>query len=145
MIAFDNETSVELSCEMIDHVRPDGLFQWFGPDNQRITNGVSYTDGIEQVDGSVPPRPVDTTRISTLIISNPDTSDSGNYTCRVEGTNISAVIELLVVGTQPTAGEVALNWCVFDLHVLYCASNYIQKVEFHQRICQFLESIYIIY
>ena len=119
MIAFDNETSVELSCEMIDHVRPDDLFQWFGPDNQRITNGVSYTDGIEQVDGSIPPRPVDTTRISTLIISNPDTSDSGNYTCRVEGTNTSAVIELLVAGTQPTAGEVALNWCVFDLHVLY--------------------------
>ena len=42
------------------------------------------------------------TRISTLIISNPDTSDSGNYTCRVEGTNTSAVIELLVAGTQPT-------------------------------------------
>ena len=106
-MAFDNETSVELSCEMIDHVRPDDLFQWFGPDNQRITNGVSYTEGIEQVDGSIPSRPVDTTIISTLIITNPEISNSGNYTCRVEGTDALAVIELFVAGTQPT-GELVL-------------------------------------
>ena len=75
-----------LLCVMRDYIRPDEQFQWF-KGNYLLSSGKSerfsvvYVAGLMQaqngLDTLVP------ARISALMISDPDVSDAGLYTCRV--------------------------------------------------------------
>ena len=96
---FDNATDVSLSCEMSLYLRPDEDLQWFRGEqlitasNDRYT--VSYTNGTDDMGqfGGESPGP---SRVSTLIISEPQTSDSGTYTCAIRNTEHSQDIQLTV-------------------------------------------------
>ena len=87
----DNEAS--LICLMRGYIRPDDQFLWFkgntllsSAESERYT--VIYEDGFGQV----------ASRISILLISSPKVSDSGQYTCGVNGTSAFDNIELIVNG-----------------------------------------------
>ena len=98
--AFSTDNSVELTCEMSGFIRPDESLTWVGPEGQTITSGISFSNNASSpeaaADGSDVLVP---SRISTLVISNPVASDSGNYTCRVSDTLQSVTIELFVNGS----------------------------------------------
>ena len=95
---FDNATGVSLSCEMSLYLRPDEDLQWFR-DGQSITSGsgrhsITYTDGSGE--GQFGGDAIGSSRISTLVISQPQTTDSGTYTCAIRNTQHSQGIELAV-------------------------------------------------
>ena len=97
---FDNTTQVSLSCEMSLYLRPDEDLQWFRDDQLISTSGrhsVSYTDGsgMGQIGGDT----IGSSRVSTLVISQPETSDSGTYTCAIRNTQHSQNIQLAVEGS----------------------------------------------
>ena len=98
--AFSIDNSVELTCEMSGFIRPDEFLTWVGPDGQTISSGISFSNNASSpqaaADGSALLVP---SRISTLVISNPIASDSGNYTCRVSDTLQSVTIKLFVNGS----------------------------------------------
>ena len=98
--ALSTDNSVELTCEMSGFIRPDESLTWEGPDGQIIMSGISFSNNASSpqaaADGSAFLVP---SRISTLVISNPVASDSGNYTCRVSDTLQSVTIELFVNGS----------------------------------------------
>ena len=96
---MDNATDVSLSCEMSLYLHPDEDLQWFRGEqlitasNDRYT--VSYTngtDGMGQFGGDAP----GPSRVSTLIISEPHSSDSDTYTCAIRDTEHSQDIQLTV-------------------------------------------------
>ena len=97
-----DDGTVALECEMRAYIRPDSSLIWEEPDGWRITGGtgkyrITFSDGLPltAANGSgylVP------SRVSTLVISNPEPSDTGTYTCRVVGiSNAVVAIDLLVV------------------------------------------------
>ena len=95
---FDNALGVSLSCEMSLYLRPDEDLQWFRG-GQLITSGsgrhsITYTDGsgLGQFGGD----DLGSSRVSTLVISQPQTSDSGTYTCAIRNTQHSQDIQLTV-------------------------------------------------
>ena len=98
--ALSTDDSVELTCEMSGFIRQDESLTWVGPEGQTITSGISFLNNASSpeaaADGSDVLVP---SRISTLVISNPVASDSGNYTCRVSDTLQSVTIELFVNGS----------------------------------------------
>ena len=94
---FNNATQVSLSCEMSLYLRPDEDLQWFRDDQLISTSGrhsISYTDGsgMGQIGGNA----ITSSRVSTLVISQPETSDSGTYTCAMRNTQHSQDIQLAV-------------------------------------------------
>ena len=94
---FDDEADVSLSCEMSLYLRPDEHLQWFRGE-QLIMNSNRHTiiysngTGMGQFGGSV----VGPSRVSTLIISEPELSDSGTYTCAIRDTEHSQDTGLIV-------------------------------------------------
>ena len=103
VLASSNDASVELACEMRQYIRPDNFLIWEGPGGQTITSGMNrhqivFTDGSlnEAANGNSDLVP---SRVSTLIISNPEPADAGTYTCRVMGTAESISIQLVVNGS----------------------------------------------
>lgn len=104
--ASSKDASVELACEMRQYIRPDNFLTWEGPGGQTITSGtirhqIIFTDGLpdEAANGSFHVVP---SRISTLVISNPEPADTGTYTCRVMGTSQVVDIQLVVNGFDTT-------------------------------------------
>ena len=99
MAVYDNDTVVELSCEMAYFIREDHDFQWFvegrqiisGTNNWTITYTNSTPDVAQKGASSLIP-----SRVSTLTIYNPRVADTGTYTCSVQNTNQSANIRLTV-------------------------------------------------
>ena len=95
---FDNATEVELSCEMSLYLRPDEDLQWF-KDGERIVSGnryiIIYTNGSRNR-GQFGGTALVPTRVSTLIISEPQLSDSATYTCAIQDTVQSQNIALTV-------------------------------------------------
>ena len=93
----DNATNISLSCEMSLYLRPDDDLQWFR--GELITGNtekytIIYSDGsslMGQFEGVI-----GSSRISTLVISEPQMSDSGNYTCTIRDTEHSQDIQLTV-------------------------------------------------
>ena len=95
---FDNATEVELSCEMSLYLRPDEDLQWFKDGELIVTENrydITYTDGSRNR-GQFGGIALGLTRVSTLIISEPQQSDSATYNCAIQGTNQSQNIKLIV-------------------------------------------------
>ena len=106
VLAFSKDATVELACEMRQYIRPDNFLMWQGPGSQIITNGTSrhqlvFTDGSpnEAANGNANLVP---SRISTLVISNPEPADTGTYTCTVVGTSQVVAIQLEVHASDTT-------------------------------------------
>ena len=107
-----NDASVELACEMRQYIRPDNFLTWERPGGQTITSGTNryqiiFTNGSpnEAANGKANLIP---SRVSTLVISNPEPADAGTYTCRVMGTSQVVAIQLVVNGSvsaNPTSGS----------------------------------------
>ncbi len=95
--ARDTDSNVELRCETTGFIRPDADLQWYHED-ELVTNNrtsVIFIDGsphTAQRGGN------DTApgRVSVLRISTPAVTDTGMYTCRVQGTKESANVQLIV-------------------------------------------------
>ena len=100
-----SDSMVALECEMRAYIRPDSSLIWERPGGQRIAGGtgkhqITFSDGspLTAANGSQELVP---SRVSTLIISNPEPSDAGTYTCRVLGViNAAVAIDLLVDGLR---------------------------------------------
>ena len=110
VMATMDDSTIELHCEMRAYIRPDNFLMWEGPNSRSITGGtgkhqIMFSDGTPGAaanGGSV----VVPSRVSTLIITNPEPSDAGTYTCTVMDTNEAVTMELTVNGSlshdQPT-------------------------------------------
>ena len=101
-----NDSSIELSCEMCQFIRPDDFFIWETPRGQKIVSDsnkyqITFRNGAptRAANGSSVLVP---SRVSTLIISNPVSSDYGAYTCRVTGTTDSAIINVAIADVVDT-------------------------------------------
>ena len=94
----DNVTEVAISCEMSLYLRPDEDMQWFREGQLINTNTERHT--ITSTNGSklgqFRETEVGPSRISTLVISEPQLSDSANYTCAIRNTEHSQDIQLTV-------------------------------------------------
>ena len=100
-----DDSTVALECEMRAYIRPDSSLIWEGPGDQRIVSGtdkhqITFSDGSQGTaakgSGALVP-----SRVSILVISNSEPSDTGTYTCRVVGvTNAVVAIDLLVDGLR---------------------------------------------
>ena len=91
-------SQVGLSCEMSLYRHPDTDLQWFhngeGISNtERHRVSYSFGNGVGQFGG----RDTQGSRVSTLVISETQISDSGLYTCAIRGTNVSQDIQLSVM------------------------------------------------
>ena len=99
---------VGLHCEMTLYLRPDEALQWFH-DGERVVaterHTISYRDwnGIGQFGGEEN----QASRVSTLLISQPQMADSGIYTCAIRGTNVSQDIQLSLLGGEFFASVLA--------------------------------------
>ena len=98
---FDNVSQVSMSCEMSLYLRPDEDLQWFRG-GQLITGdcerlSIQFSDGTAQ--GQLGGDTIGQSRVSTLVISQPQISDSGTYTCAIRNTEHSQDIQLTVEST----------------------------------------------
>ena len=97
-------SEVELQCDMAAYIRPDEDFQWLQNGTLLSTgsgskHSVSFKEGDRPAqNGGV--RGETKSRVSSLVISSLELSDSGRYTCQVAGTTASADIDLSVVGGE---------------------------------------------
>ena len=97
IMTFDNATDVSLSCEMSLHLHPDENLQWFRGEQQIMNtekHTITYTNGTGM--GQFGENRVGSSRVSTLVISKPQLSDTGTYTCAIRDTEHSQDIELIV-------------------------------------------------
>ena len=98
LVTYDNETDVEMQCEMFLYVHSDQNLQWFKGGEHIITGTdrykITFQDG--QRPGQSGGKNVGSSRVSTLAISEPLQSDSGTYTCSIINTDQSQAIQLTV-------------------------------------------------
>lgn len=94
-------TSASLGCEMKGYIRADDDIQWFKKD-RRIYDGmythffITFTDGTPNSAQSGSYRTVPS-RISVLKISSVTVSDSGVYSCKLQGHRVQSYISLNVM------------------------------------------------
>ena len=93
--ASTNNTSVDLRCTMTDYVRP---IQWFKGDtllesNPRYSFSVEFGEPDRVQSGQ---NRLGLSEIRVLTIADPQLSDSGTYTCRAQGTNELARVQLTI-------------------------------------------------
>ena len=93
--ASTNNASVDLRCTITDYVRP---IQWFKGDtllesNPHYSFSVEFGEPDKTQSGQNRLGP---SEIRVLTIADPQLSDSGTYTCRAQGTNESASVQLTI-------------------------------------------------
>ena len=123
VVATTDDASTEMSCEMGAFIRPDSSLIWEGPGGERITPGrtnkhqITFTNGSPDaaVNGSFMLFP---SRLCTLIISNPEPSDNGTYTCSVVGTDQAVTIELVVLNNASTTVTPTASTTRLDISVI---------------------------
>ena len=103
VVVRDNATEVSMSCEMSDYLHPDEDLQWFRG-GELIISGtesytIAYTDGRSEM-GQFGGSTLGPSRVSTLVISQPQLSDSATYTCAIRNTEHSQEIQLTVESTS---------------------------------------------
>ena len=124
-----DDGTVALECEMRAYIRPDNTLIWERPGGQRIANGtgkhqITFSDGLPMTaangGGELVP-----SRVSTLVISNPEPSDTGTYTCRVVNvSNAVVAIDLLVVdGLRGIEGQDIISTMRFDAQTESTTTN----------------------
>ena len=97
---LDEVPETSLSCEMSLYLHPDVDLQWFR-DGELINttemerHTVSFNVGIRE--GQSGGQVVQQSRVSTLVISEPQLSDSATYACAIRNTEHSQDIQLTVV------------------------------------------------
>lgn len=81
---------------MRDYIRLDDQFQWFRDSAPALNDrySVVYVDGSLQAQNGL--ATLSPSRFTVLVISNPEVSDAGTYTCAVNGTASFAAVELIV-------------------------------------------------
>ena len=103
-------SEVELQCDMAAYIRPNEDFQWLQNGTLLSTgSGSKYSVSFKEGDrpaqnGGV--RGETKSRVSSLVISSLELSDSGRYICQVAGTTASADIDLSVVGGMSMKGNI---------------------------------------
>ena len=101
-MTFDNVTNISLSCEMSLYIHPDEQLQWFKGGQLIITDterhSIAYTDGTKL--GQFGGTRSGPSRVSTLVISEPQLSDTSTYTCAITNTEHSQDIQLFVERSQ---------------------------------------------
>lgn len=98
VMGSENDSEVELQCEMQGYIRPDGDLLWRDVNLTDTRFTVEYRDGqpnVAQFGGSNPVH----SRVSVLKISNPTAADSGRYECALLGTNLIQGVHLIVEET----------------------------------------------
>ncbi len=104
---FDNATSVELSCDMAGFIPADSALNWYMNNelvslNERVT--VSFSSGSNQSSRGY--NMPNSSSLSILTFTPPETTDSGLYECRITGYEFlpEQSIQLSVqAGSQDTA------------------------------------------
>ena len=132
ILTFDNVTDVSLSCEMSLYLRPDENLQWFRRGQQIMNTDrhtITYTDGTGI--GHFGEDAVGSSRVSTLVISEPRLSDSGTYTCALINTEHSQDIEL----TVESAGR--LNMYSVEFHFTLYRALGLTECQFYLFKCPF--------
>ena len=113
------DSEAVLRCEMTEFIRPDESLQWFRG-GQQITSGgrhsIMYENGTADLaqNGGTDVVPG---RVSVLTVSDPVVTDSGVYTCQIQGTAVSADIQLSIQ-LSITEGMYFLGWGVINAHSL---------------------------
>ena len=92
--------SRELSCQMADYIRPDSAFRWTkgaemltSNDRHRITYFEGFANQAQNGEANLV-----SSRFSTLTIFSVEEGDEGLYTCFVADTDVSADVQLNVLG-----------------------------------------------
>lgn len=94
--ASDNDSEVELHCEMQGYVRPDRDLRWLGINLNDSRFTVEYQNG--QPNGAqFGGNNLMYSRVSVLKISNPSGMDSGWYVCALFGTDVPSQSVYLIV------------------------------------------------
>ena len=88
-------SQVGFNCEMSLYLHPDEDLQWLHDgenisDTDRHTVSYISSSGV----GQFGERDTGPSRVIHLLISEPQMSDSGRYTCAIRGTNVSQDIQL---------------------------------------------------
>jgi len=107
---------VVLNCGMTRYLRPDDQFLW-KKGSDMITNGSRFTIQYRNLDSDSAGQltTARSTRISSLIISDSQLSDSGNYTCFVSNTNAMGEVSLLITDS-PTPDSTGRQFLKIRIH-----------------------------
>ena len=99
-LASTTDSQVTLICTMQDYIHPDEQFQWFRADTLLLPElnnrySVIYVDGFPR-SAQNGMGTLTSARLTVLIIADPVVSDTGDYTCAVNGTTQFATVELVI-------------------------------------------------
>ena len=101
---YNDSLEIRLGCDLAGYIREDSTILWFDPSNETIGMAggskyeVEYTKGVHVA--QIGELETMSSKVSSIVISDPELSDSGVYTCRLEGTGISDEVNLTVLEVQ---------------------------------------------
>ena len=108
---LENDTDVELCCEMSGYIRPGKDLHWY-KDGEKInvqdnTKRISFTRGNENAaqDGGMKNTH---SKLSVLTIRNSVSSDSGIYTCGLSG-SYDVMSSRITLAVESVIGENIIN------------------------------------
>ena len=97
--ASTNNASVDLRCTMTGYIRPINQLHWFMADTLLDDQTKRYSFSVESGEpdkAQSGQSHLGPSEIRVLTITDPQLSDSGMYLCRLQGTNESASVHLII-------------------------------------------------